>query len=90
MTRLQSTICNEIDFKLRCIAHFKKVHDKCVSDKAIQRQMLDQTVRADREVFQLVNTDDPKLTKKLGQYADKRTWQLAIGDFVEHAIEEMG
>ncbi len=89
MTQPLSTICNEIDFKLRLIAHFKKVYDKNVGkDAPIQRLMLDQTVRTDRELFNMVNTSNPKTTKKLRQFADKTIKKLGIGPFIEYSIEE--
>lgn len=77
MTQHLLTISNEIDFKLRLIAHFKKVYDKCVGkDIPTQHQMMDQTTRADKDIFNLVN-GNPELNKKAGQLLKKydlRQW----------------
>ena len=85
MTAHHSTISNEIDFKLRCIAHFKKVYDKCVGkDIQIQRQMLDQTKRADADIFKLIDGD-----AKLNKVAGKLVKKYEVRAFIEYAIAEM-
>jgi hypothetical protein len=43
-TQPRSTIC-DFDFKLQLKKHFEKVYYKCVDNKMVQEQMLDQSAR---------------------------------------------
>lgn len=70
MTQHLLTIFNEIDFKLRMIAHFKKVHDKAVDDPSMRKLMIDQTIRQDDAVWDMV-TANKELNKKVGRLEKK-------------------
>ena len=72
---------SEIDFKIRCIAHFMKVYEKTV-DGSVRSQMLDQTVRANREIIALVGeskTVSIAARKLRDKYDLKKFIALALG-----------
>lgn len=82
MTQHLSTIYNEIDFKIRCIAHFKKVFDKLPQDKGTREMMRDQTVRFYNDIKNFIHApngmgDDRKMARyaeKLAKKYDVRGW----------------
>jgi len=61
---------SEIDFKLRLIAHFLKVHGKCDKFPSTQNLMIDQTIRTDHEIFLMIG-EDSKLNRRVGKLAEK-------------------
>jgi hypothetical protein len=69
MTQPQSTI-SEIDFKLRLIAHFLKVHGKCDKFQSTQNLMIDQTIRTDHEIVLMIG-ENSKLNIKVKKLAVK-------------------
>lgn len=86
MTRHHSTISNEIDFKLRLIAHFKKVYKKCVDDKSTRAMMVDQTVRTYNEVREMIDPGGNGVDKVLSKVANKLADKYDVKSWIRDAI----
>ena len=78
MTQLLSTIFNEIDFKMRCIAHFKKVAGKMPNDSTLQVMMRDQTYRSYLEIKTMLAE-----AKTLGKRANKLVKKYDIKEWLD-------
>lgn len=57
MTHRHSTILDDIDFKIRCIAHFSKVYGKTKDHAETRKLMIDQTFRTYHEIRTVVASD---------------------------------
>jgi hypothetical protein len=79
-TQHRSMTLDDIDFKIRCIAHYSKVYFK-VNDPTCQAQMLAQTIRANREIIAMIG-NDPKISRAARKMRDK----LHLKEFIAMAL----
>lgn len=86
-TQRPSTIYSEVDFKLRLIAHFRKVHDKCPQFPSTQLLMKDQTVRTHSEIREMIYAPEGLgLDRRARKFANRMVDRYDIKNWIAFCL----